>query len=106
MPIASARYAIARFAVPCSLAIIALAALSRNAAADPACPGQGQVAQQRGLPEPCGHVEERLRVDPRARREMSPWGGANAFAPMPESGAMPAHQRLNGGFGQNTPRLR
>jgi hypothetical protein len=45
-------------------------------------------------------VQERLRVEPHARRALSPFGGS-AYAPLPlrDEGTMPAHLRLNGGFG-------
>ena len=66
-------------------------------------------ARSSGMPNagmPCGQVEERLRLDPRARRDISPWGAGNTFAPMTDSAIAPAHQRVDGGYGMNAPRLR
>ena len=56
--------------------------------------------------EPCGRVEERLRLDPRSRRDMSRWGSGGMFTPLSEGGVAPAHQRLEGDYGSNAPRLR
>jgi hypothetical protein len=70
------------------------------------CHQRGATSLFYGPPEPCGRVVDRLRVDPRARRDMSPWGATRGFAPFPDERAMPARQRLDGAYGQNTPRLR
>lgn len=95
----------ARFFEFSGIAIVCVLSLTRSAAAEPAC-APGQPARDKGAASHCQQVEERLRVDPRARRDMSPWGLPMAFAPFFESGATPAHQRLDGGYGQNNPRLK
>jgi hypothetical protein len=55
-----------------------------------------------GTPGNCVQVQERLRVEPHARRALSPLDGGSAFAPLPlsDDGTLPAHLRLNGGFGR------
>jgi hypothetical protein len=80
--------------------ILAITATPHVAAAQTGCAGAVSGAK------PCAQVEERLRLDPRARRDISPWGMPNAFAPIGEGGISPAHQRLEGGYGMNAPRLR
>ncbi len=51
-------------------------------------------------PGHCVRVEQRLRVERNARRDMSPWDAPPAFAPLDSAaGALPARLRLNGGFG-------
>jgi hypothetical protein len=53
-------------------------------------------------PGQCIKVEERLRVEPHARRALSPLDAPSAFAPLAvQEGTLPAHLRLNGGFGAN-----
>jgi hypothetical protein len=81
---------------PCSVA---------PAIAQAGCDGSNRVGMT-SVSTPCARVEERIRLDPRARRDMSPWGMPNAFAPMSDVGVSPAHQRLDGGYGLNPPRLR
>ena len=53
----------------------------------------------------CAPPMERLRVDPRARRDISPWGSTDALPAQPDEGALPARLRLDGGYGQNTPHM-
>ena len=85
-----------------ALILIAPAVVASNTALAQNCP----VAIGRDPPVRCDRVEERLRIDPRARRNMSPWGSPNSFAPLPETNAMFARQRLDGRYGMNSPRLR
>jgi hypothetical protein len=64
------------------------------------CPpfGQGAIAGPRQ--GPCFKVEERLRVDPQSRRGLSPWElPPSMLTGADEDGPMPAHLRLNGGYG-------
>ncbi len=92
-------YFLGLFALPAAI----FAILSAPARA--ACEGSADI----GMPNaarPCAQVEERLRLDPRGRRDISPWGAVNSFAPIGEGGISPAHQRLDGGYGINAPRLR
>lgn len=49
----------------------------------------------------CIKVQERLRVQPDARRAMSPFAESYGFESMRSpDGTVPAHVRLNGGFGR------
>jgi hypothetical protein len=87
------------------IALVAFASSCASVTAGPAFAG-GPCGLARGFSggvrqTHCLHVEERLRVDPRARRDMSPWGATNAFTPLPpqQDGAMAAHLRLDGAYG-------
>ncbi len=82
------------------------AVVGAPARAETACGEPGASSLFYGPSGPCGRVLDRLRVDPRARRDMSAWGVPRGFAPFPDEGAMPAHQRLDGAYGHNAPRLR
>lgn len=71
-----------------------------RAGADRRCAGFGPGFVAGADPGQCVKIEERLRVKRDALRSLSPWEAPNAFAPLPSGdGAMPAHLRLNGGFG-------
>lgn len=87
-----------------SLAMLYSAVASAAESGDKSCGGE-KPANARAEAD-CARVEERLRVDPGARRDISPWGASGAFAPRPGDGAMPARLRLDGGYGLNAPRLR
>ena len=58
--------------------------------------GPGFVASSLGQ---CGRVEERLRVNRNPARGMSAMDAPMGFAPLASGDSMPAHLRLNGGFG-------
>ena len=72
---------------------------------DAACvPVEG--AKAKPAREDCAVIQERLKVVPGTRRDLSPWGMPNAFQPLPDDGAMRARLRLDGRYGIDTPRLR
>ena len=74
--------------------------VAARAKADKVCSSYGPGFVSAGAPGQCVNVEERLRVERNARRAMSPWDAPAAFAPLGAGdGAMPAHLRVNGGFG-------
>ena len=71
-----------------------------RARADDICSGYGPGFVAGAMPGHCVKVEERLRVERNVRRDLAPWDTPSTFAPLgPNDGAMPAHLRLNGGFG-------
>jgi hypothetical protein len=82
--------------------VLAEEGLRPRMAGDAICAGFGPGYVPAGAPGHCIKVQERLRVEPHSRRGLSPLDGGAAYAPMPyaEDGAMPAHLRLNGGFGR------
>ena len=64
------------------------------------CDSYGPGFVPAGAPGNCVKVQERLRVEPQARRGLGPFDGPTAFAPFPQQGGhFPAHLRLNGDFG-------
>ena len=71
--------------------------------AEKLCDSYGPGFVPAGAPGNCVKVQERLRVEPHGRRGLSPLDGAAAFAPLPmqDEGTLPAHLRLNGGFGES-----
>ena len=75
----------------------------RRTPAEKLCDSYGAGFVPAGAPGNCVKVQERLRVEPQSRRALSPFDGASAFAPLPmqDDGALPAHLRLNGGFGES-----
>lgn len=75
---------------------------SSRTTAEKLCDSYGPGFVPSGAPGTCVKVQERLRVEPHARRALSPLDGGSAFAPLPmrDDGALPAHLRLNGGFGR------
>ena len=88
------------FALAPALAGDAAPSGAARAKADRVCAGYGPGFVSAGPPGQCVKVEERLRVERNARRGMSAWDAPPAFAPLgADDGAMPAHLRLNGGFG-------
>ena len=73
-----------------------------RARADALCASYGQGFVAGNAPGQCVKVEERLRIQPNARRGLSSSDFPTAFAPF-EDGPMRAHVRLNGGFGAGGP---
>jgi hypothetical protein len=72
----------------------------RQTPAEKLCDSYGPGFVPAGVPGNCVKVQERLRVEPQARRALGPFDAPPAFAPFPPQGAsLPAHLRLNGGFG-------
>ncbi len=82
---------------------IVVAGVAQRANAQ-AC-GPSQTNLGRGFDGACARFEDRLRLNPRASRDISRWDAPDAFAPM-VGGPTPAHQRLYGGYGSNEPQLR
>ena len=98
--------ALVRISVLATVPLAMLVVGTPMASAQTPCEQHGASSLFYGPSGPCGRVVDRLRVDPRARRDMSPWGAPRGYAPFPDEGAMPAHQRLDGAYGRNMPRLR
>ena len=66
-------------------------------------PSQRPVVSPCVAPDPshCPQVQERLRLENRARRPLQPIGPSAAFAPLAQgSGMMPAQLHVQGGFGR------
>jgi hypothetical protein len=73
----------------------------QRTSADRLCDSYGPGFVPSGTAGNCVKVKERLRVEPHGRRGLSPLDNGSAYAPLPlqDEGALPAHLRLNGGFG-------
>jgi hypothetical protein len=105
MPRSSACCILAFATLFAGTAVAAETGRTRQTPAEKLCDSYGPGFVPAGAPGNCVKVQERLRVEPQARRGLGPFDAPAAFAPLPtQTAPLPAHLRLNGGFGEGGPR--